>query len=807
MAQKLLCCTDNLLLLPVCGVFMTLLGLVLLIIYLVARGITSSLYLVDAPIPAYLTALLTIAIGVFLIILLKKRHVILVCLTILASVIDLIVCIVHTITAALVSIPFLGSFSVCVLRATSSECQCYILGDGSTNSTVIVPGDETKHYTFQDVKSCGSIEVTLRDFLYTLSIVYSFGAIGCLVSAILSTLILCSNRRSSKDEVEEEVLPSRERSNQQTNQHEEESRGRSSTAQRPLEEATSQGTPVQSGSGNEALLTHQGARSQNSVGRTPERPVRRAASVGRSPERPVRRTASVNSPTRGVTIHEAVTPSSRAGSALRIHTLGPASGESGARQRPRPPLLVRSGYLQSHVNGPRIPVYTVHGSNESYISLVDLPKLQLPALSQVPAYVRELPGLPNYEPPPYSPTAEIPERPDSGGQTIPSPPVRQCLFGEDANSEQNEFQELELQAPMATDPFRAREELGDSADEQIPLETDVSLETSNPPNCVVQENNIDPDPLVSEETNDAILNLAIPETNENSMDAGIANPVFEGEETDIVEDINQPPDILMEAIESARSSLNTSTNIQDASVNSTPQDSRRTASTVRVSGLISNESSTDSQAEVTLRTSEIKQDTRQNPQNDMNRPKRSTRLQHQTTNPQEHSLEPLQRHKGLASDQTRGKSLKTLPINISPDARSREVRRSRSLCASRNPGPDRPLQEIQSSSNKGKRRSETYGRKRNVENGARRKDYWHVGEERSSGLRYKPTTSEIKLIPEIALQRSYDYVRSRRPNVSSGENDISIVEEASSLSAKHSSKKRKKPKESRRTDTQAESRI
>nr|XP_054751746.1 uncharacterized protein LOC129257450 [Lytechinus pictus] len=800
MAQKLLCCTDNLLLLPVCGVFMTLLGLVLLIIYLVARGITSSLYLVDAPIPAYLTALLTIAIGVFLIVLLKKRHVILVCLTILASVIDLIVCIVHTITAALVSIPFLGSFSVCVLRATSSECQCYILGDGSTNSTVIVPGDETKHYTFQDVKSCGSIEVALRDFLYTLSIVYSFGAIGCLVSAILSTLLLCSNRRSSKDEVEEEVLPSRERSNQQTNQHEEETRGRSSTAQRPLEEATSQGTPVQSGSGNEAVLTHQGARAQNSVGRTPERPVRRAESVGRSPERPVRRTASVNSPTRGVTIHEAVTPSSRAGSALRIHSLGPVSGESGARHRPRPPLLVRSGYLQSHVNGPRIPVYTVHGSNESYISLVDLPKLQLPALSQVPAYVRELPGLPNYEPPPYSPTAEIPEGPDSEEQTIPSPPVRQCLFGEDANSEQNEFRELELQASTVTDPIRAGEELeGDSADEQIPQETDVVMETSNLPNCFVQENNIDPDPLVSEETNDTTLHLAIPEANENIMDAGIANPVFEGEETDIVEDINQPPDILMEAIESARSSLNTSTNIQDASINSTPQDSG-------VSGLISNESSTDSHAEVTLRTSEIKQDTRQNPQNDVNRPKRSTRLQHRTTNAQERSLEPPQRHSGLASDHVRGKTLKTQSI-ISPDARSREVRRSRSLCASRNPGPDQPLQEIPSSSNKGKRRSDTSGRKRNVENGAKRKDYWHVGEE-SSGLRYKPTASGIKVDPEVALQRSYDYVRSRRPiKVSSGENDVSIVEEASSLSAKNYSNKRKKPKESRRTDTQAESRI
>ena len=117
--------------------------------------------------------------------------------------------------------------------------------------------------------------------------------------------------------------------------------------------------------------------------------------------RPVRRSVSVTTPPSSA----GQTPSGSSRPAARYNSVAGTS-EGTSRQRPRIPLLVRGGYLQSHLNGPRIPVYTIQGSNEAYIALTDLPKLQLPALDQVPAYVRDVPELPNYEPPPYSPVPE-----------------------------------------------------------------------------------------------------------------------------------------------------------------------------------------------------------------------------------------------------------------------------------------------------------------------------------------------------------------------------------------------------------------
>lgn len=78
-------------------------------------------------------------------------------------------------------------------------------------------------------------------------------------------------------------------------------------------------------------------------------------------------------------------------------------GNHQGRQR-MPPILIRGGYLQGQLDGPTIPVYTLQGSNEAYISLTDLPSLQMPSLDSVPAFIPELPEpLPDEEPPPYSP--------------------------------------------------------------------------------------------------------------------------------------------------------------------------------------------------------------------------------------------------------------------------------------------------------------------------------------------------------------------------------------------------------------------
>ena len=73
----------------------------------------------------------------------------------------------------------------------------------------------------------------------------------------------------------------------------------------------------------------------------------------------------------------------------------------------RPPPLIRGGFLQSSVNGPSIPVYTVPGSNEAYVALTDLPSLQMPSMDDVPAYVSDIQDpFPMDEPPPYTPNAE-----------------------------------------------------------------------------------------------------------------------------------------------------------------------------------------------------------------------------------------------------------------------------------------------------------------------------------------------------------------------------------------------------------------
>lgn len=610
----------------------------------------------------------------------------------------------------------------------------------------------------------------------------------------------------------------------------EEIRGRNSVAQRSLDRATSQMTPtcIRSGSETVALVTPQGARSHRDVGITPE-------------SRPVRRSASATTPTHATSVAAAVTPSSYTRPPIRSHSVTRSSGESGARQRPRLPVLVRGGYLQSHVNGPRIPIYMVHGSNESYIALTDLPKLQLPALNQVPAYVRELPDLPNYEPPPYSPTAEtLSESPERANTEQPSqsPQARQCLFEEDAVSGQNELQDLELQFTVQNDSSRTGgdrlsgnagdgELEGDSGDDQIPLGTDGAVGTSDSLNGDLQENTIDLNQSTPQGTDDTTIHEAVQEASGNGSDAGIVNPVFEEEETDIVEDINRPPDILLEAIESARSSINTSANFPDASTTSTAQDDAfqnhnvidppRSTSPVRFSGSISNERTISSQAVVTLRTtSEPNKDVKVKQQKCVNHSERASRARHpsRTTNLQEHSVELQQRPAGLSSNQARGEPLKTSLNNHShsTDARSKEVKRSRSLSAAKNIGPEYLLQEIPSMSNKSKRHSETYGRQRKYEYGTKTKNHTYLPEDRNNGMRYNPPTTQTKVSPDRARRRSRDHSRPRQPGVSNGENlsDIINLVEAvhhGSPQVKHSAKKKKKKRESSRKDNVVESRI
>ncbi|XP_071497800.1 uncharacterized protein [Diadema antillarum] len=538
MARQTFCCTSNVLVLPVCGIFVSLLGLVLLIIYLVARGITSSLYLVEAPIPSYVAALMTIILGTISVLLVKKRHLVLICASIILSVLDLIVCIVHAVTAGLVSIPFLGSFSVCVLRATSGECQCYVLGGAGTNSTVIVPGDDTKHYTFKDVKSCGSIETTLKDFVYTLCIVYSFCALGCIVTAFLSTLLLCSSRRAQKNEADNERNQTRASSRSQYIVEEGEAQERNTATRDSVERATSPFSFLGNRSGRGSIQTTPqgvqptGGSTRRERSRTPSR-------------RPVQRSASVNTPT------GAVTSSSRSTSRHQsVTTVSGGASRSESSQRPRLPLLVRGGYLQSHVNGPRVPVYTIQGSHEAYIALTDLPRLQLPALAQVPAYIPESPGLPAYEPPPYSPTAEIlsesPERDLNASPTITwSQVARQSLSFDDELTVEPARDDTERQSLPSLD---AVEESTVEEHRNVSREVEQSNLAGHDTSDVLGA--IDVTIHETDAANDDDEDGVGQTTESEVQDTGSGDAHGEPSTMDHV-----PPDILTEAIESARSSL------------------------------------------------------------------------------------------------------------------------------------------------------------------------------------------------------------------------------------------------------------
>lgn len=823
MAIKLLGCTDNLLVLPVCGIFVSFLGLVLLIIYLVARGITSSLHLVEAPIPTYVAALMTIALGVISIILLKKRHILLICCSILLSVLDLILCIVHAVTAGLVSIPFLGSFSVCVLRATSAECQCYILGEGTTNSTVIVPGDGTKHYTFQDVKSCASIETALKDFLYTLCIAYSFGAFSCVVTGTLSTLLFFNNRRSQKHQAENGDDPPRPAGRaRQTVHQEDENRERNTSMRRSLERT---GSPVRTASR---------LRRDSLTQSTPQHTRPPGGGATGSPDsRPVRRSASVTtSPNPGGPIGAAGETS--AGSSrpvARVHSVTGASGESGSRQRSRIPILVRGGFLQSHVNGPRIPVYTIQGSHEAYIALTDLPRLQLPALDQVPAYVRDLHALPNYEPPPYSPTAEVlsesPELRVTDPVSDQSPTVRQQLLFEDDNvaAEEDEAELLEhLSSPQLDIPA--------SQDSELVEETDDAVGSIESLIDDQQQNLISSNHSIALGTDDITIHDAVGEMSEEG-DLGLVNTgmVVEEDELELVvsDDAcqsvdHQPPDILLEAIESARaaasipeSSTSTSATrniLEDCGPTESPLESH--SFRLDRSAAIPVDTLHQSALEISSRSApatSAEQSTSRNQRNRERRTERASRPKHRNLkdNAQGQFLgkepgnpapvnNPLYCSTDADVQATMAAGLSHQKENII--TKSKEIKRSRSLSTARNQSLERSFQEIPSStSRKVKRHSATYGRERGHDVGKRAMSYVYAPQERNISVQYSPGDPSGKA--GRSQERGGSSGRTMARQTSGTRNSenlsdiISLVETVHHSTGKQSSKPKKKKKSSK----------
>ncbi|XP_033625087.1 serine/arginine repetitive matrix protein 5-like isoform X1 [Asterias rubens] len=411
MAMKRFVCTDSLLMLPISGAFVCLLGVVLLILYIVARGLTASLYHIEGSVPTYVAATLLILTGTLMAVLLKKRPNLLIYLAIAVNCLTFCVCALQAVSVGIVSIPFLGSFSACVYHTSLSECQCYILSAKENNSTgIIVPGADSEKVTFQDVRSCGVIEHNMIDFLYILCIIYGFAGIATLVTDTLLFMLVCSQRRATK---EAHGLPSvgfiGQRRTPSNNQGEVRSSNREN-GQRSNPDPSHSTSATTTGVCNEApnrraTIGHHDARNQRP--RVVQRSSSTSATHGRQPARHTSANASGDG-------HANNAPTGRGASAPSHVT--PRQG--------RPPALIRGGYLQSHVNGPSIPVYIVPGSsNEAYIALTDLPSLHLSSLDTVPSYVSEISDLyPNDQPPPYSPTPDE-RHPSSFSVIMESPPT------------------------------------------------------------------------------------------------------------------------------------------------------------------------------------------------------------------------------------------------------------------------------------------------------------------------------------------------------------------------------------------------
>ncbi|PIK43622.1 hypothetical protein BSL78_19533 [Apostichopus japonicus] len=348
---RALCCTDNLLLLPISGAFVIVLGVLIVVLYLVTRSLTTSLHYVEGAIPNYVSAIVP-------------------------------VCLVQVVTTAVISLPFIEGLSVCIWRPTDQQCLCYKLT--SQNKTIVTDGSNAQYF-FDGATSCYSVEHTLKDFLYIFCVVYGFAIFACLFTTLLTILLWCRYQIPENEErklteerpsdVEEVVAGSNEVENVTDPENQETSRGqREGISGQPRVEEVTRSSHTNRNNGPWRAATVQRSSSIN------------AASQPSSGPR--------------VTRHHSV---ATADTSPPDNTRPRREGNHQGRQR-MPPILIRGGYLQGQLDGPTIPVYTLQGSNEAYISLTDLPSLQMPSLDSVPAFIPELPEpLPDEEPPPYSP--------------------------------------------------------------------------------------------------------------------------------------------------------------------------------------------------------------------------------------------------------------------------------------------------------------------------------------------------------------------------------------------------------------------
>ncbi|XP_071942081.1 uncharacterized protein [Antedon mediterranea] len=441
MTRKLLCCTDNLSVLPVCGVFLGLLGIVLFILYLVVEDLTTSLEHIDGAVPVWVPAVLLLFTGISMILQSKKRPVGLLVVSLCLSIASAVVCVSVAVPTIMDTIPFMESLTLCVYQQSMAECRCYAVDSKQNGTNLISIPEGSKQYIFKEVKGCDTVERTLKDILFTESVIYCFGAVASILATVLTSLLLCHKRKSNKSPPVQD-LNSDAFENPNTHRFHynnsnrlflhgpgqtyivglgRENQDRSALINSevvPNVERTTSTTNTTTTTRNSLTLPGYG-QSQNSAQRTAS----------------VRRSSSTSS---------AALPRPVVGS--RHHSISTA--DNVATRRPgRPPPLIRGGFMQSHPDGRAVPVYTIPGSNQAYISLNDLPSLQMPNMDNVPAYIPQMASLnsmqgpyPSEEPPPYSPSAEY--------QNNEVPPI----FPATALTTLNETSESALSSPLRSIP-------------------------------------------------------------------------------------------------------------------------------------------------------------------------------------------------------------------------------------------------------------------------------------------------------------------------------------------------------------------
>ncbi|XP_070545868.1 uncharacterized protein [Ptychodera flava] len=205
MPEKLLCCTDNLLLFLVVGVFVALLGLILGILCISVYSMTDSVEYAESAIPSYVPALSLILTGLVVLILFKKRNKLLVSLAVVMTTFSVFLCLCTTVLVTLQVIPFMESFTHCVTHPTTEQCQCYVIDNlpSTVNSTShIIDVGESEQVTFFGTSSCHVITDTIVDILYTEVVIFAMGGFSCTIAMVFCVLMVCGGHQVNKTETD-----------------------------------------------------------------------------------------------------------------------------------------------------------------------------------------------------------------------------------------------------------------------------------------------------------------------------------------------------------------------------------------------------------------------------------------------------------------------------------------------------------------------------------------------------------------------------------------------------------------------------